>query len=33
MTVRARTLKHILVIDVGGAHVKFRLDGRGPVAS
>lgn len=31
MTVRARTLKHILVIDIGGAHVKFRLDGRGPV--
>src|SRR5438105_3523579 len=23
--------RHILVIDIGGAHVKFRVDARGPV--
>src|SRR5256885_17096305 len=23
--------RHILVIDIGGAHVKFRIDARGPI--
>jgi polyphosphate glucokinase len=31
MTASKRTPKHILVIDVGGTHVKLRLDARGPV--
>ena len=28
---RGRTPRHILVIDIGGSHVKLQLDGRGPV--
>ena len=31
MTTPRRTPKHILVIDVGGTHVKLRLDARGAV--
>ncbi|MBS0578958.1 MAG: ROK family protein [Proteobacteria bacterium] len=31
MATSRRTPKHILVIDVGGTHVKLRLDARGPV--
>src|ERR1700740_1168014 len=31
MAARGRAPEHILVIDIGGAHVKFRLDGRGPI--
>jgi polyphosphate glucokinase len=31
MAARGRAPEHILVIDIGGAHVKFRRDGRGPV--
>ena len=28
---RARAPRHVLVIDVGGMHVKFRVDGRGTI--
>jgi polyphosphate glucokinase len=31
MATRTRTPRRILVIDVGGAHVKLRLDARGPI--
>jgi polyphosphate glucokinase len=31
MTARPRTPRRILVIDVGGTHVKFRLDARGAI--
>ncbi len=31
MAASPRTPRRILVIDVGGTHVKFRLDARGPV--
>jgi polyphosphate glucokinase len=31
MAANKRTPKHILVIDVGGTHVKVRLDARGPI--
>ena len=31
MVARKRTPKHILVIDVGGTHVKVRLDARGAI--
>jgi polyphosphate glucokinase len=31
MTARGTIPRHILVIDIGGSHVKFQLDGRGAV--
>jgi len=31
MAARSRTPRRILVLDVGGSHVKFRLNARGPV--
>ncbi len=31
MAATSRTPRRILVIDIGGTHVKFRLDGRGPI--
>lgn len=31
MAARGKLPKHILVVDIGGTHVKWQLDGRGPV--